>query len=153
MRGGGGPPRAAKPTRLNFGPPPNSRPTSSLRNGGPPPSFFERREERSSSNSYHSTNEGRRAEEPPYGPEWEATRKLVINRDNYTCTNAHCRKVYRPPNHGKLDVHHIIRREKGGPDTPNNLRTLCKPCHALEHPHLQRIGYGSSKVGKRKKYR
>lgn len=86
-----------------------------------------------------------RAEEPAYGPEWKFTCDLVKRRDNYTCTNPRCRVRYAPPNHGKLDCHHIIRREKGGPDTPDNLRTLCKPCHALEHPHLQRMGYGKPK--------
>jgi 5-methylcytosine-specific restriction endonuclease McrA len=154
MRGGGGPPRAARPTRLNFNPPAtNNRPTSTLRSGVLASSYYERREERSSNNTYHSSKEGTRAEEPAYGPEWEAVRKIVIRRDNYTCTNANCRKVFMPPNHGKLDVHHIIRREKGGPDTANNLRTLCKPCHALEHKHLSKIGYGTNNVGRRKKYR
>ena len=87
----------------------------------------------------------RRASEPTYGPEWAAVRAIVLKRDNYTCTNPRCRVVFRPPKHGRLDAHHIKPREQGGPDTPSNLRTLCKPCHALEHKHLERMGYGQPK--------
>lgn len=117
-RGGFGPPKAARPVKLAFDS--NKRPSSSV----------------------FASSAGTRAPEPPYGPEWAATRKFVLQRDNYTCTNRECRVVYRPPKHGRLDAHHIKPREKGGPDTPDNLRTLCKPCHAKEHSHLERMGYG-----------
>jgi len=133
-RGGFGPPRSARPVKLSFSehtPGRASKPNNQRRTFGEKPSSGEK---------YAS-----RAEEPPYGPEWKFTCDLVKRRDNYTCQNSKCRVVYRPPYHGKLDCHHIIRREKGGPDTPDNLKTLCKPCHALEHKHLQKIGYGKSK--------
>lgn len=123
MRSFGGPPKQARPVKINFDNPTTRKPIKS---------------------SYSST-ENKRSEEPPYGPEWERVRQEVIRRDNYTCTNASCRKRYPPPKHGRLDVHHIIRREKGGADLPYNLRTLCKPCHALEHKHLLKIGYGQPK--------
>jgi 5-methylcytosine-specific restriction endonuclease McrA len=130
----GGPPKSARPVKLSF-----SNHTVGRRADSP---RYEKRAEKRAN--------GTRAEEPPYGPEWEAIRQIVIRRDNYTCTNPSCRKVFRPPKHGKLDVHHIKRRERGGPDTPDNLRTLCKPCHALEHPHLLKIGYGQAKKKRRK---
>lgn len=134
------------------------RDNSRSRSGRPPRSVFDSPREPGRRTKKHfgygekpSAGEkyASRAEEPPYGPEWAFTCKLVKKRDNYTCTNPRCRVRHAPPNHGKLDVHHIIRRERGGPDTPDNLRTLCKPCHSLEHPHLRKIGYGQPK---RKKY-
>lgn len=134
MRGRGfGPPRGARPVKLNHGGHTAGRASKPKRFNG----FGER--------PGNGEKYAGRAEEPPYGPEWEFVCKLVKQRDNYTCTNSSCRAYFPPPKHGRLDVHHIIRREKGGPDTPDNLRTLCKPCHAKEHPHLQRIGYGQPK--------
>ena len=126
MRGRGfGPPKAARSPRLNF--------------DSPTPSRF------TASKSWASSDSSGRSDEPAYGPEWAATRKKVLQRDNYTCTNSACRVVHRPPYHGRLDAHHIRARREGGPDTVDNLRTLCKPCHAREHKHLERMGYGQPK--------
>ena len=36
---------------------------------------------------------------------------------------------------GVLHVHHRIRRSQGGKDTPENLITLCNPCHRWVHDH------------------
>lgn len=132
-RGFGGPPRSARPVKLNHGGHITGRSAKTFRT--------DRFGERPSNGERYA----KRAEEPPYGPEWVRVCKLVKQRDGYTCTNPKCRAYFPPPMHGKLDVHHIIRREKGGPDTPDNLRTLCKPCHADQHAHLKRIGYGQPK--------
>ena len=122
-RGIGGPPRGARPVKLNWDTPSPRSVTTTI--------TFDKYDAR--------------ADEPPYGPEWNAVRQQVLCRDNYTCTNPNCRVVYRPPKHGRLDAHHIKARRKGGTDTVDNLKTLCKPCHALEHSHLLRLGYGKAK--------
>jgi len=51
---------------------------------------------------------------------------FVLSRDNYTCQKCKNKK-------GKLHVHHIIFRSKGGTDTPDNLITLCEDCHTKLH--------------------
>jgi len=52
----------------------------------------------------------------------------VIERDDYTCQDPDCPGGY------PLDVpHHIIFRSHGGPDTMENLVTLCIHCHGKAH--------------------
>jgi hypothetical protein len=51
---------------------------------------------------------------------------FVLSRDSYTCQKCKSKK-------GKLHVHHIIFRSKGGTDTPDNLITLCEDCHTKLH--------------------
>lgn len=48
----------------------------------------------------------------------------VLHRDNYTCQ--HCKGKQKD---AWLNCHHIIFKSNGGPDTPENLITLCKTCH------------------------
>lgn len=48
---------------------------------------------------------------------------LVMRRDNFQCCDCHTEE--------DLTVHHIISREDGGTDDPENLRTLCDPCHCI----------------------
>lgn len=62
-----------------------------------------------------------------YGEDWEDLRKAVLERDDHTCQR--CREE-----RGPLQVHHIIPRSQGGSDTLENLITLCRPCHAVQHP-------------------
>ena len=52
---------------------------------------------------------------------WKQIRKEVIRSDNYTCQACGTKK--------NLTVHHIIPRDKGGPDDTSNLITLCTRCH------------------------
>lgn len=52
----------------------------------------------------------------------------ILNRDGYNCQSG--RKVKHDD---ILEVHHIIYRSKGGTNTPSNLLTLCKCCHADLH--------------------
>ncbi|MEO5969691.1 MAG: HNH endonuclease, partial [Bdellovibrionia bacterium] len=50
----------------------------------------------------------------------------ILHRDSYACQNCKATKV-------ALHVHHIKFRSEGGSDTPDNLVTLCHPCHAALH--------------------
>ena len=50
-------------------------------------------------------------------------REYVLYRDNHTCQ--HCKGKSKDP---VLEVHHIPGRQTG-PDSPDNLITLCKTCH------------------------
>ena len=54
------------------------------------------------------------------------TKAFVLNRDKYTCQ--HCKTKQ-----GTLEVHHIVFRNNGGSDEPDNLITLCRHCHRELH--------------------
>ena len=43
---------------------------------------------------------------------------------------------FLPINYGRLEVHHIDYRCKGGSDELENLVTLCDLCHAVIHDHM-----------------
>lgn len=65
-------------------------------------------------------------------PEYQEWRKIVLERDNYTCQ--HCQKTG-----GKLVVHHI-KTFKMNPELrtePDNGIVLCNDCH--EELHLSRM--------------
>ena len=51
--------------------------------------------------------------------------KVVMERDNWRCQ--HCGSMMN------LQVHHQQFRSHGGPDTKDNLITLCAFCHRLTH--------------------
>ena len=51
-------------------------------------------------------------------------REYVLVRDKHTCQC--CRGKSKDK---KLETHHITFKSKGGPDTPDNLVTLCHTCH------------------------
>lgn len=53
-------------------------------------------------------------------------RYFVLNRDRYTCQYCTAKDV-------SLQVHHKIMRSNAGSNNPNNLVTLCHPCHAKHH--------------------
>lgn len=63
-----------------------------------------------------------------YGPEWEALRGQILERDERTCQHADgsCR--------GPLQIHHIVWLSRGGSNDPSNLVTLCRYHHGLQHP-------------------
>jgi 5-methylcytosine-specific restriction endonuclease McrA len=50
----------------------------------------------------------------------------VLHRDKYKCQKCKTTK-------GKLHVHHIVFKSKGGTDAPDNLITLCESCHKELH--------------------
>lgn len=54
--------------------------------------------------------------------EWYALRKIVFERDKYTCS--YCGKVGE-----KLELDHIIPFSKGGSDDIDNLTTACRRCN------------------------
>jgi hypothetical protein len=62
-----------------------------------------------------------------YGPEWETRREEILERDGHTC-----RRCFRDKGH--LQVHHIVPKSEGGSEADENLITLCRPCHAVQHP-------------------
>ena len=64
------------------------------------------------------------------------------NRDKQQCQI--CGDVLPVP-FGRLEVHHIIYRCKGGSDKLDNLVTLCELCHAVIHDHMGPAWVGLSK--------
>ncbi len=63
---------------------------------------------------------------------WQEVRGIVLARDKRACRECGERP---PPN--ELDVHHLIPRAAGGPDSASNCVTLCDGCHAGRHLNLQ----------------
>ncbi len=59
----------------------------------------------------------------PYPYEFRKIKKLIRERDNYTCQE--CGKQFKGKN--QLDVHHVDYNKKN--TKPENLITLCKSCH------------------------
>lgn len=37
---------------------------------------------------------------------------------------------------GERNWHHIVQLQNGGTNSPNNLVKVCRPCHAVIHPHM-----------------
>ena len=62
------------------------------------------------------------------GGAWAVIRRHVLERDDYLC-----QKCGRNMGLSGLEVHHIVPRSEGGTDDPQNLRTLCVPCHLKLH--------------------
>ena len=60
-------------------------------------------------------------------------KKRVRNRDKQQCQI--CGEVL-PVHYGRLEVHHIDYRSKGGSDESGNLVTLCDLCRAVNHDHM-----------------
>ena len=53
-------------------------------------------------------------------------REYILYRDGHKCQNPDCKNKDKNP---ILELHHIVFRSDGGPDSPNNLITLCTKCH------------------------
>src|SRR5579871_2853311 len=51
---------------------------------------------------------------------WQEVRKVVLRRDDWTCTE--CGERPQPT---ELDVHHLVPRAAGGADSASNCTTLC----------------------------
>jgi len=58
-------------------------------------------------------------------------RREVLARDQHSCTAPGCGRTRF------LEVHHIVSRQCGGTNQPQNLKTLCGSCHRLWH---ERVG-------------
>lgn len=62
-------------------------------------------------------------ERPPKS-EWNQIRKIVLERDNWTCATCDHHA------HKWMNVHHL---EDSGDNSPDNLVPLCVACHAVLH--------------------
>ena len=65
-------------------------------------------------------------------------RQQVLARDRYTCRGAGCGRTRF------LHVHHIVGRENGGKNVPENLVTLCGGCHRTLHGLAERVQWDAS---------
>jgi len=66
-----------------------------------------------------------------YGHDWDKLRKTILKRDRWLCQQ--CLRngrvtplMVRPYDHA---VDHITPKAHGGTDDPDNLQSLCNPCH------------------------
>lgn len=66
-----------------------------------------------------------------YPANWNTVRHAVYTRDNHRCRNCGARNV-------ELHAHHIVPLSRGGTNQMGNLKTLCRSCHELVHPHMRR---------------
>ncbi|MDH5021686.1 HNH endonuclease [Halobacterium rubrum] len=70
-----------------------------------------------------------------YGPEWDSLAAEVRKRDDWTCQRCGEKSGPHADEDGRiLDVHHITWKSRGGGDEKENLVTLCRPCHGVQHP-------------------
>lgn len=53
------------------------------------------------------------------------TRKAIYKREGYACAVCDSNR--------QLEIHHVIRRSRGGGNHPDNLVCLCHICHCLVH--------------------
>lgn len=60
-----------------------------------------------------------------YGHAWRVLRESILKRDNYLCVK--CAVAGRVAE--ATDVDHIKAKAHGGTDDPDNLQSLCAPCH------------------------
>ncbi|MBX0296575.1 MULTISPECIES: HNH endonuclease [Halobacteriales] len=71
-----------------------------------------------------------------YPPDWDARRRTVYERDDWTCTNCGRKSGPHAGDDGvRLHAHHIVPHSAGGSNRLSNLTTLCEPCHAELHGH------------------
>lgn len=71
-----------------------------------------------------------------YPPDWDARRRAVYERDDWTCTRCGRRSgPYAGDDGVPLHAHHLTPRSAGGTHRLSNLTTLCEPCHADLHGH------------------
>lgn len=70
---------------------------------------------------------------------WRECCKSVDARDHRICRC--CGKRTNPDDIGLIrgHRHHIVYRSAGGPDTPENVVTLCWQCHNAEHKNRLQI--------------
>lgn len=75
------------------------------------------------------------AEVKRYGTNWDTVRKKVLRRDEYTCQRCGHQSGPHAGDEGRvLQAHHIEKVSDGGSNDLPNLRTLCRPCHGVQHP-------------------
>jgi 5-methylcytosine-specific restriction endonuclease McrA len=57
---------------------------------------------------------------------WRISRKAILTRDAYRCVRCGVSVTSSTAN-----IDHIVPLSKGGTNSTDNLRTLCRPCHVL----------------------
>lgn len=62
---------------------------------------------------------------PTYPPDWDERRRLVSERDHYSCTECGVG--------GRLHLHHIRALSQGGTNRIDNIALLCEHCHGEVH--------------------
>ena len=76
---------------------------------------------------------------------WVAARRRALMRDNYLCQE--CLRNGRPTPLGVKPydhaVDHITPKVKGGTDDPDNLQSLCAPCHDAKSEREAKEGQGA----------
>ena len=81
---------------------------------------------------------------------WEATRQRVLDRDGHACRFCDMTETEHQEQHDQgLHAHHVLPRDAGGEDHPDNLVTVCTACHrTIESVHAaaveQHAGSGMS---------
>ena len=55
---------------------------------------------------------------------WKYKQYLIKERAHGRCEIPNCKSQ-----NVKLDQHHVIKRSRGGADTPDNLLIVCRVCH------------------------
>ena len=77
-----------------------------------------------------------------YPPDWDARRRAVYQRDNYTCQQCGHRSGPHAGSNGVvLHAHHHVSLSQGGWNHLRNLVTVCQNCHDQIHGHLTGHGY------------
>lgn len=84
-----------------------------------------------------------RAHDGKYPPDWDARRKAVYERDEYTCQQCGRRSGPHAVDDGVvLHAHHRQSLRDGGWHHLGNLVTVCQYCHDGIHGHPTGSGYG-----------
>lgn len=66
---------------------------------------------------------------------WRKLRRTIITRDGN-----HCSQCGADGRQVRLDLDHILNVKRGGTDTPDNARLLCRPCHTTKTQAESRAG-------------
>lgn len=82
---------------------------------------FEKEQKIESLNNFYDKENIKKLKELEY---WSKVRKIILERDNYTC------QICGKKGESKLHIHHILKRLAGGQNFYDNLITVCPSCHA-----------------------
>lgn len=66
---------------------------------------------------------------------WRNLRKIVLERDNHTCTKCGVKGWPGDRLDHNMHVHHLRYRKDLSLTVPDDLITLCRPCHERHHRH------------------
>ena len=89
-----------------------------------PPVFWRKRPQAPAWRS--SRTVGKTTTQRGYGASWRRIRAAVMARDNYLCQVCAADGRVTPA----TEVDHIRPKARGGTDEMDNLRSICRQCHA-----------------------